>query len=123
MSRRCAASLALLALALGAAGCGSEDPVRARDRTIAIALDDFTITPQTVRARPGPLTVDLVNRGRIGHNFRLRRGGANVRKVSTLLPGARLRVRVRKLSRGGFTMYCGVANHEELGMYGTLTVR
>jgi plastocyanin len=123
MSRPRAASIALVAVALGTLGCGSDDPVRAKERRISIVLDDFRITPQTVRARPGPLTVDLVNRGRIGHNFRLRRGSANVRKVSTLLPGARVRVRVRKLSRGGFTMYCSVANHEELGMYGTLTVR
>jgi plastocyanin len=114
------------AVLLGAvvfASCGGEEPAgRARDGRVAIVLDDFSIRPQTVRARPGPLAFHVVNRGRAGHNFHLRRGAGEPLEMSTLLPGDRKTGRVR-LRRGDYRMVCTVANHQELGMYGTLVVR
>jgi plastocyanin len=101
---------------------GDEPAARAADRRVTIVLDDFRYRPQTIRARTGRLTVTLDSRGRLGHNFNLRKGGRPVAKVTTLKPGVRETKRL-DLSRGDYRMFCSIANHEELGMYGTLTVR
>jgi plastocyanin len=106
-----------------AAGCGADEPTaRVRDGRAAIVLDDFSIRPQTIRARPGRIAFDLVNRGRVGHNFHLRRGAGEPLEVTTLLPGDR-ETATADLRRGDYRMVCTVSNHEELGMYGTLVVR
>jgi plastocyanin len=105
------------------AGCGGDEPTaRARDGRVAIVLDDFSIRPQIVRARPGRLAFAVVNRGRAGHNFHLRRGAGEPLELTTLFPGDRKTGRLR-VSRGDYRMVCTVANHQELGMYGTLVVR
>ena len=112
-----------LLCAVALAGCGGSEPVaRARDGNVRIVLDDFSIRPQTVRGRDGPLSFDIVNRGRAGHNFRLRRGAGEPLKVTTLLPGD-TETASADLRRGDYRMVCTVANHEELGMYGTLVLR
>lgn len=124
MSRRQAllAPLVATALALGA-GCGGDEPATpARDGRVAVALDDFRFDPQRIRARRGRLTFELRNRGRLAHTFRLRFEGRAVVEVPSLLPGERATKTVR-LPRGNYRMFCALANHEELGMYGTLTVR
>jgi plastocyanin len=116
------AAACLLCIA-AAAGCGGGEPsARARDRAVRIVLDDFSIRPQTVRGRDGRLRFDIVNRGRAGHNFRLRRGPGEPLKVTTLLPGDSESV-TADLPAGDYRMVCTVANHEELGMYGTLVLR
>jgi plastocyanin len=117
------AGLLTMVLMTAAAGCGGDDSVsRARDGRVAIVLDDFSLTPQRVRAGAGRLEFELVNRGRVGHNFHLRRGGSEPVEVTTLLPGDR-ETATAELPRGDYRMVCTVSNHEELGMYGTLVVR
>jgi plastocyanin len=113
--------LVLIAVAL--AGCGGDEPsARARGGRVAIVLDDFSIRPQTIRARARPLTFTIENRGRIGHNFHLRRGAGEPLEVTTIFPGEAKSDTVT-LARGDYRMVCTVSNHEELGMYGTLVVR
>jgi len=105
------------------ASTGDEPAARAAERRVTIVLDDFRYRPQTIRARPGRLTVVLRSRARLGHNFNLRRGGRRpFATVSPIKPGARETKRLN-LERGDYRMFCSIANHEELGMYGTLTVR
>ena len=117
-----AAALALSLLAL-VSGCGGEDePARARDGRVEIALDDYLLDPQRVRARPGRLAFRAVNRGRIGHTLRVLRGDREVVAIRTLLPGAAGEAS-GTFSRGEYKLVCVLGNHEELGMYGTLTVR
>jgi uncharacterized cupredoxin-like copper-binding protein len=120
MPLRLVTVLALLALA----GCGSAGaPVRTSDTSFTITLDDFTIRPQTLRVPKGKrLTVTVKNEGRLGHTFRLRtKSGANVLAFTTIRPGDS-KTRSFNQSPGNFTMYCVLANHEELGMRGRLTV-
>jgi plastocyanin len=111
--------LALCALALAACG-GSGAAVRERSRHFTVTLDDYLIRPQSLRVRSGELTVTVTNRGRLGHTLRIRtRTGRNVLAFQTLQPGES-KTRSFKLGRGTYTMYCVLANHEELGMHGTL---
>lgn len=124
MSRRPAALAVLAAASLALwAGCGSSEPAaRASGGRVAVVLDDFRFKPQAVVAKAGRLTFELRNRGRLAHSFRLRRAGRPVAQVPSLLPGAS-RTATFTLRRGNYRVFCALANHEELGMYGTLTVR
>jgi hypothetical protein len=113
---------ALVAAAL-LGGCGgAEPPTRVRGERVDIALDDFLLRPQTVRARAGRLSFRVANEGRIPHNFRLRRGDGEPLMITTLLPGD-VGTESAVLPRGDYRMVCTVANHEELGMTGTLVLR
>lgn len=117
--------LALLALSgtLALPACGGEEPVaRAGDGPVAIVLDDFSITPQRVRADAGRITFRVANRGRLGHNFHLRRGAGEPLEIPTIFPGD-ARSATARLPRGDYRMVCTVANHEELGMTGVLVLR
>jgi plastocyanin len=122
MTRR-ALLLVLLALAAATVGaCGGDaTATRARGGHVAVAADDFRYRPQLIRAHPGTLRFDLVNRGRLAHTFRLSRKGHEVAKVSSLLPGEHARASVR-VRAGEYRFFCALANHKELGMYGTLLV-
>jgi plastocyanin len=125
MSRPRTSRVAALAVAsaLGLAGCGGEPaPAEPEGGRLAVALDDFLLDPQSVRAAPGPLTVEVVNRGRVGHNLHVQRGERDVLEVATLAPGERA-TGTGTLRPGEYTLLCTVGNHRTLGMYGTLTVR
>ena len=117
-------TLAGLLAAASLAGCGGPGPVtQVRGDRVEITLDDFLIRPQNVRARGGRLTFVVTNRGRLGHNLRLRGGSEGEQVVTTtLLPGDGGTQSVT-LAPGAYTMLCTVANHEQLGMTGRLVVR
>jgi plastocyanin len=115
--------LAILAFALVLTGCGSAGaPVRTNDTTVAIVLDDYTIRPQQLRVPAGKrLTFVVRNQGRLGHTFRIRGKRANVLALTTIRPG-RTASKSARLGKGTYTMYCVLANHEELGMNAKLQV-
>jgi plastocyanin len=113
--------LVLCALALAACG-GSGAAVREPSGTFNVTLDDYLIRPQSIHVPSGKLTLTVTNRGRLGHTLRVRtKTDRNVLAFTTIQPGES-KTRSFKLSRGTYTMYCVLANHEELGMYGTLVV-
>jgi plastocyanin len=123
MTRRLLLLLILPAAALPA-GCGAAEPaaVRAKSDRVAVTVKDFRYIPQTIRAKPGRLRVDLTNRGRLAHTFRVERKEAIVAKISSLLPGDSDSTTL-KVRKGEYRFFCALSNHEELGMYGTLVVK
>ena len=121
--RRIAVLALAAASALPAAGCADDaPPARVRDARVTVTLDDFSIAPQRIRAKPGRVTFEAVNRGAIGHTLRVMRGEREVAAVKTMLPGAS-GTGAGTFERGEYDLVCVLGNHEELGMYGTLTVR
>jgi len=111
------------AAALLPAGCADDGPpARVRDARVMVTLDDFSVAPQRLRAKPGRIELRVVNRGAVGHTLRVLRGEREVAGVKTLLPGASATAS-GTLERGDYDLVCILGNHEELGMYGTLTVR
>jgi plastocyanin len=117
--------LAPLFMAILLAGCaGDTTPVPAARNDVAITIRDFRYSPQDVRVARGRVTFRVVNRGRLPHNFNIRRPKAESEffKMSTLLPGRSTQASVR-LKPGEYRMYCSIGNHEELGEWGTLVVR
>jgi plastocyanin len=117
-------TLALLAaLILALSGCGDQPTTQtATGDLLTLFQHDFYFDPQTVHAAPGRITLQIVNRGKVPHNFRLEKQGREVARTSALKPGESDRVQVR-LTRGDYRYFCSVGNHEELGEYGTLVVR
>jgi plastocyanin len=115
------AVLVLCALALAACG-GSGATVRERSGTFTVTLDDYLVRPESVQVPKGrQLTLTVTNRGRLGHTLRIRSTKHNVLSFTTIEPGES-KSRSFKLAQGTYTMYCALANHEELGMYGKLVV-
>jgi plastocyanin len=116
-----AAIAALVTVAL--CGCGGASrPIRAAGGHVSITLDDFLIAPQAVRVAPGRVTFTATDRGRTTHTLRVMRNGRDLVKITTLKPGERGSA-TATLRRGTYKLYCAIANHEELGMWGTLVVR
>ena len=69
--------LALLAaglVAASAAGCGAATRIGAGG-TLQIALSEYRVTPQDVRAAAGLLTIVVHNYGRLSHDLVISRGG------------------------------------------------
>ena len=119
-SRHIAAVAAVCALL---AGCADDSPpTRARDGRVSVTLDDFSITPQRIRAKPGRITFAVTNRGEVGHTLRVLRGDRELAGVKTLLPGASGSAS-GTFEKGKYDLVCILGNHRVLGMYGTLVVR
>ena len=111
------------AVALPAAGCAEDSPpTRVRDGRVKVTLDDFSITPQRIRAKPGRITFAVTNRGEVGHTLRVLRGDKELAGVKTLLPGDS-GTASGTFAKGRYDLVCILGNHRVLGMYGTLTVR
>lgn len=124
-------ALPLAAFAVAAlAGCGGgPEPVPAQNRTIGVRLDEYRILPEAVTAPAGELRVIARNRGRLTHNLKIQRIPENpegpyedLGGTRTLQPGERGESRI-VLAPGTYRMACSIANHDDLGQYGTLTVR
>src|SRR4051794_13273901 len=121
--RTLALALAAAALAAPASGCTSDaPPAQARDGRVGVTLDDFSITPQKIRAKPGRITFRVTNHGAIGHTLRVKQGDRDVAAINTLLPGQSASA-TGTFKRGDYKLVCILGNHEDLGMYGTLAVR
>lgn len=127
MPRRLAPFIVLVALALLAPGCG-DDPVPAADRTLEVNLDEYRIAPQKVTARAGELRIVARNDGRLNHNLRVefpREDPATPERTVGGTPTARPNSTVTgsvRLSPGTYRLACTIANHDDLGMWGELTV-
>ena len=125
MARGTALVAAALTAALIATGSGCADdspPTRPRDGRVNIVLDDFLISPQRIRAGPGPISFEATNRGKVGHTLHVLRGDREVVALKTVLPGGS-GAGAGRFTPGEYKLVCILGNHEELGMYGTLTVR
>lgn len=112
----------LLTAALALPACGGTPTVRTRSPSFTVRLDDYLIRPQRLRVPKGErLTITVVNRGRLGHTFRIRSRNHNVLNLTTIPPNES-KSRSFDLAPGNYTMFCALSNHEELGMSGTLVV-
>jgi plastocyanin len=121
---------ALLAIAVAlCAGCGSDDRTRVSGPVVRVTLEDYAIVPQDLSVPSGRVELVARNAGRLTHNLRVEvppeDPGKESRQVGgtpTAHPGRTVRATIT-LKPGTYRLRCSLANHDDLGMYGSLFVR
>jgi uncharacterized cupredoxin-like copper-binding protein len=140
-------AVGLAVLAIGAAGCGSDNnndnssastpastpaapttstsatstPAAAGGGTVTLGESEFKITPKDATAKAGKVTIDVKNDGQIVHNLNVEGNGIAEKKTADLQPGSSGKVTV-DLKPGKYEMYCSIDGHRASGMEGTITV-
>jgi Cupredoxin-like domain len=114
------AALTAAAALLGGAGCGATTSVKPNG-TLQIALNEYRVTPQSVRARTGPITVVVHNYGRLTHNLVISLDGLTQAATKPIPPGQTADLYVT-LTPGKYELASTILSDRALGAYGTLTV-
>ena len=120
-----------LALALVLPGCGGGEPQEVDGRTLRLRLDEYRILPQDVQVSAGRLRIVATNVGRLTHNVKIVKEDptdleAPVEEVGgtrSTQPGESAAVTFDELEAGEYRLACTIANHDDLGQYGSLVVR
>ena len=140
------AAVGLAVLAIGAAGCGSDDnndngsastpastpaapttstqakttPAAAGGGAVTISETEFKLAPKDATAKAGKVTIDAKNDGQIVHNLEVEGNGVE-KKTADLQPGSSGKLALN-LKPGKYEMYCAIDGHRASGMEGTITV-
>ncbi|MGH2893347.1 MAG: hypothetical protein ACRDPM_08775, partial [Solirubrobacteraceae bacterium] len=78
--------LAVVLASLTVAACGKTTTVRT-GRTLQIALSEYRVTPQDVRAQTGLLTIFVHNYGRLSHDLVISLHGRTEAATKPIAPG------------------------------------
>lgn len=87
---------------------------------IEIALLEYKMKPNKIRAKPGAVTFVLRNEGRFAHDFHVEGPGVEA-YAAKFSPGRTVRLEV-SLQEGEYKISCPLSNHDQRGMHGTLVV-
>jgi hypothetical protein len=117
---RPARALLALALAVTLAGCGHTVRVGA-PRALHIALTEYQLTPETIRAYAGTLTITIRNVGTRTHNLAVSLRGYNEALSPDLVPGATTTMTV-DLAPGKYMLRSTITGDQALGLWGSLDV-
>ena len=111
-------ALAVLALAVLAAA-HSVSQASAASTTIHVSEKEFAIKlSKGSLARPGTVTFDVKNAGKMEHNFRI-----NGKQTRLIKPGKTTTLTVTFKKKASYHYICAVPGHAALGMKGVFTVR
>jgi plastocyanin len=125
----------LLATAPALGACDEPAPQSLRGRVLRIRMEEYRLVPQVVHARAGRLTIRARNAGLLAHNVKVERGDAQTPSENPDAPPpepiggtetvqhGEVSTGTLRLRPGTYRLVCTVANHDNLGMYGTLVVR
>jgi hypothetical protein len=113
--------LAAALVALAAAACGTTTTVRTGG-TLQVALNEYRITPQSVRAQTGLVTIFAHNYGRLTHDLVISENGQITASTKPIMPGQTEELDVA-LTPGHYLMASSILSDQALGAYGTLIVR
>ena len=132
MSRSALTAASLAALALGLGACGDDDVFRTDRPILRITLDEYRIVPQNVVVKPGRMKFVVRNTGRhAAHNLviQIPEGPGNKPvdlpggRVETMQPGESGEPIKVTLRPGEYRLVCTIANHDDLGQFGVLKVQ
>jgi uncharacterized cupredoxin-like copper-binding protein len=125
----------LACLIVAAALLGPGVPAASPADTLMVEMREFAFRPAVLRVRAGhPITLRLVNRGQIAHQFEadalkgvaLTVSDEQVRleglrfEILRLQPGASAAVSFTPRQKGRFPFACTIEGHREAGMVGIL---
>jgi iron uptake system component EfeO len=110
--------LPLACVALAACG-GDAAPPAAAD--VSIVASEYHFDPSAVTVPAGPVTFTIRNDGSEEHEFEILQGDDVIDEMEGLVPGLERDLTV-DLPAGQYTFVCRLADHEQRGMTGTLTV-
>jgi hypothetical protein len=109
-----------LACAYALAGCGHTVLV-GNGRHLSVALTEYRLTPDPVRAYAGTLTITVRNQGTRTHNLAISLGNVNEALTPDLRPGASTTLTV-DLAPGKYMLRSTITDDQSLGLWGTLDV-
>jgi len=114
----------LLAAALAVACVGAVPAGAAHDPSrLQVTAKEYYFSLSRRSIARGPAIVELVNYGEDPHDLRFRRvGGTYLYRTPIVQPGQYYDLTV-KLAPGTYRLWCGIANHRQLGMTATIVVR
>jgi hypothetical protein len=123
--------MAVVGAAAAIAGCGGEPAaVTVRGDTVRVTLDEYRIHPQNIRVHAGRIHLVATDTGRLTHNLVVESITDDPTKqvvygrTDTAHAGQTVTERdPLVLKPGRYRLACTIANHENLGQYGTLIVR
>jgi hypothetical protein len=123
--------MAVVGAAAAMAGCGGEPAaVTVRGDTVRVTLDEFRIHPQNIRVQAGRIHLVATDTGRLTHNLVVESITDDPTKqvvygrTDTAHAGQTVTERdPLVLKPGRYRLACTIANHENLGQYGTLIVQ
>ncbi len=113
-----AATLLLFAALMAGCGGTTQD---APHRTFQLALTEYHVTPQSVRAPSGTLTIFVHNYGRLSHNLVISHDGASEAATQPIPPGQTSEL-IANLAPGRYLMTSTILSDQALGAYGTLVI-
>jgi uncharacterized cupredoxin-like copper-binding protein len=130
MSRPTTATAALAALALVLGGCGGSR-LRTDHPILRLTVDEYRIVPQNIVAKAGRIKFVVHNTGRLTHNLVIEVPGRPDEtptpvpggRIATMQPGQTADPIKVTLAPGTYRLVCTIANHDDLGQFGTLEVR
>lgn len=82
---------------------------------------EFSIVLSRATLPAGRVSLEGGNLGEDPHDLRLRAADGSVQPLAALSPGATQTVRL-DLAPGRYTLFCGLPEHEGLGMHAPLTI-
>jgi len=114
------AGVAVAVLGIPLAGCGHTASVGS-ERTLRVALSEYRVAPEKVKASAGALTIIVHNLGKLTHNLVVLRGDQRVVETQPIWPGTVGELSVN-LVPGRYTLASTLFSDQALGEYGTLTI-
>lgn len=104
-----------------AASAAAPASAAAASTAVTITLVEYAFEPDNLTVPAGEITFILNNEGSEQHEFEIFLGDQVVDEVEGLIPGLERDLTVT-LEPGDYTYVCKLADHEQRGMTGTLTV-
>jgi iron uptake system component EfeO len=112
---------AAAALAACSGGAGTDGSGDSSGAVISVTASDYAFDPSAITVAPGTVTFRVENVGAEEHELEIFEGEAVVDEIEGLMPGLTKDLTVT-LDAGEYTFVCKLADHEQRGMTGTLTV-
>ena len=133
MSRSTTTAAALIGLVLVLGGCGDDRTFRTDRPILRLTVDEYRIVPQNIVVKPGRMKFVVRNTGRLTHNLAVQIPPKNPgdlpapvspeSRTATMQPGQTAEPIKLDLRPGTYRLVCTIANHDDLGQFGTLTVK